>query len=139
MSFNERVFSILMESSCSHSKKVAKDECSEACESFADTIGNGHNFSDTVVPKGLKFSEETMPLSKAVKTNLCTSLSATSGIFQTNGMFSFRQMELVSISIGILQANHLPYIAICELNFFHFCHYYCLRFSCIINGLLRKC
>ncbi len=64
MSFNERVFSILMESSCSHSKKVAKDECSEACESFTDTIGNGHNFSDVIVPNGIKFSEEAIPICK---------------------------------------------------------------------------
>lgn len=64
MSFNERIFNILLESGASHSKTVSKDECSEACESFADTIGNGHNFSDTVVPKGLKFSEETMPICK---------------------------------------------------------------------------
>lgn len=64
MSYNERVFNILLESSTSHSKKVSKDECGEACECFADTIGNGHNFSDVIVPHGLKFSEETVPICK---------------------------------------------------------------------------
>lgn len=64
MSFNERIFNILLESGKSCSKTVSKDECSEACESFADTIGNGHNFSDVVVPNELKFSEETVPVCK---------------------------------------------------------------------------
>lgn len=64
MSYNERIFNILNESSKGCSKTVSKDECSEACESFADTIGNGHNFSDVIVPNGLKFSEETVPICK---------------------------------------------------------------------------
>lgn len=67
MSFNERIFNILLESSACHSKKVSKDECVEACENFEDTIGNGHNFSDVVVPNGLKFSEETVPVCKTSK------------------------------------------------------------------------
>lgn len=64
MSYNERIFNILNESGKSHCKTATKDECTEACESFEDTIGNGHNFSDVVVPNGLKFSEETVPVCK---------------------------------------------------------------------------
>lgn len=64
MSYNERIFNILNESSKGYSKTVSKDECCEACESFEDTIGNGHNFSDVIIPNGLKFSEETVPVCK---------------------------------------------------------------------------
>lgn len=64
MSFNERIFSILTESSKAHTNKVTKDECGEACESFQDTIGNGHNFSDVVVPNGIKMNADTMPICK---------------------------------------------------------------------------
>lgn len=65
MSYNERVFNIINESGKGCCKAVSKDECSEACESFEDTIGNGHNFSDVVVPNGLKFSEETVSICKS--------------------------------------------------------------------------
>lgn len=64
MSFNERIFSILTESSKACKEKVTKDECSEACESFEDTIGNGHNFSDVIVPNGIKMNAETIPICK---------------------------------------------------------------------------
>ena len=67
MKFNERVFSCILESSGCHSKKVTKDECVEACESFQDTIGNDHNFSKVTVPSGLKFSEETVPVCSTTK------------------------------------------------------------------------
>lgn len=67
MKFNERVFSCILESSGCHSKKVTKDECVEACESFEDTIGNNHNFSKVTVPSGLKFSEETVPVCSTTK------------------------------------------------------------------------
>jgi hypothetical protein len=43
---------------------VTKDECTEACDSFQDTIGNGHNFSDVVVPNGIKMDEDAMPICK---------------------------------------------------------------------------
>lgn len=64
MSYNERIFSILMESKKCCDKKVSKDECGEACETFADTIGNGHNFSDTIIPNGIKMSCEEVPVCK---------------------------------------------------------------------------
>lgn len=64
MSFNERVFNVLLESGKSCSKTVSKDECMDACSSFEDTIGNGHNFSDVVVPNSLKFSEESLAVCK---------------------------------------------------------------------------
>lgn len=64
MSFNERIFNILNESSKPHRDKVTKDECTEACDRFEDTIGNGYNFSDTIVPNGIKLNAETMPICK---------------------------------------------------------------------------
>lgn len=67
MSYNERIFNVLLEAGACHSKKVNKDECVEACESFDDTIGNGHNFSKVTVPSSLKFSEESVPVCKTTK------------------------------------------------------------------------
>lgn len=65
MSYNERVFNILLEGSKSTSKKVEKNECGEECASFEDTIGNGHNFSAVTVPNNLKFSEQSCSICKA--------------------------------------------------------------------------
>lgn len=73
MSYNERVFNILLESGKSTCNKVTKSECGEECASFQDTIGNGHNFSDVIVPnKGLKFTEDNVPICKAdIKKDEC--------------------------------------------------------------------
>lgn len=65
MSYNERIFNILMESSKSINNKTSKMECNEECENFQDTIGNSHNFSNVIVPNGLKFSEQSMAICKA--------------------------------------------------------------------------
>lgn len=70
MSYNERIFNVLLEAGACHSKKVNKDECVETCENFDDTIGNDHNFSKVTVPSGLKFSEESVPVCKTTKKNV---------------------------------------------------------------------
>ena len=65
MSFNQRIFAILNESGKACKSKVTKTECDDACSSFADTIGNGHNFSDVIVPSSIKMNEEKVPIEKA--------------------------------------------------------------------------
>ena len=62
--YNERIFNILLESSKGVCNKASKMECNEECENFEDTIGNGHNFSDVIVPDGLKFSEQSVAICK---------------------------------------------------------------------------
>lgn len=63
--YNERVFNILLESSKGTNRKVTKSECGEECADFQDTIGNGHNFSNVIVPNGLKFTEQSVSICKA--------------------------------------------------------------------------
>lgn len=65
--YNERVFNILLESKEAHSKKVAKDECCDECDSFEDTISNTSGFSDVIVPNNLKFSEQSIAICKTTK------------------------------------------------------------------------
>ena len=64
--YNERVFNILLESA-KGSKTTTKEECGEACSSFQDTIGNGHNFSDVLVPDSVKMNKDTIPVCKVSK------------------------------------------------------------------------
>lgn len=62
--FNERVFNILLESS---KRSTAKEECGNECADFQDTIGNGHNFSDVIVPGSVKINKDTIPVCKVSK------------------------------------------------------------------------
>lgn len=59
--YNERVFNIMLEQS--KSKNTSKNECNEECDSFQDTIGNGHNFSDVLVPN-MKLTLDQIPVCK---------------------------------------------------------------------------
>ena len=63
--FNERVFNILLESS--KSKSTSKEECGNECADFQDTIGNGHNFSDVIVPSSVKMNKDTIPVCQVSK------------------------------------------------------------------------
>lgn len=62
--YNERVFNILLESKKATTKKVECSECKEECGSFEDTIGNGHNFADKLVPDTVKMNADSMPVCK---------------------------------------------------------------------------
>lgn len=66
--YNERVFNIMLEQS--KSKSTTKDECNEECNSFQDTIGNGHNFSDKVVPN-MKLTLDQIPVCKECSKKEC--------------------------------------------------------------------
>lgn len=55
-----RIFGIL--EACKHNS--SKEECDLACKSFEDTIGNGHNFSDTIVPDSVKMNKDSLPIAK---------------------------------------------------------------------------
>lgn len=61
---NERIMAILNESSKCHKSKCAKDECGDACNEYQDTIGDGHNFSDVIVPDSIKMNKDTIPVCK---------------------------------------------------------------------------
>ena len=64
MAFNERVFNILLESKNTTSKECANRECNEECDSFQDTIGNGHNFDSKLVPDSVRLNKESVPVHK---------------------------------------------------------------------------
>lgn len=71
MAFNERVFNILLESKNTASKECAKNECNEECDSFQDTIGNGHNFDSKLVPDSVRLNKDSVPVHKECGDNEC--------------------------------------------------------------------
>lgn len=65
MSYNERIFNIITESSKPCKEKCSKLECDEACESFETTIDNYADFSKETIPtSAMKCPADAVPVCK---------------------------------------------------------------------------